>query len=149
MEVLLREAVEKLGNRGDVVRVKPGFARNYLLPKKIAVPVTPGNMKQLEIEKRNYERKQLESKSIAEEAKAKLEEQEITIAKRAADNGQLFGSVTRAEVAEVLNGKGFDIERRKLEMEHLKELGEYEASVRLHREVSATFKIVVTRIEDA
>jgi len=149
MEVLLREAVDKLGNRGDVVRVKPGYARNYLLPKKIAVTVTPGNMKQLEIEKRNYERKQLESKSIAEEAKAKLEEEEITIAKRAADNGQLFGSVTRSEVAEVLNGKGFDIERRKLEMDHLKELGEYEASVRLHPEVSATFKILVTRLDDA
>ena len=148
MEVLLREAVDKLGNRGDVVKVKPGYARNYLLPKKIAVPVTPGNMKQLEIEKRNYERKQLESKSIAEEAKGKLEEMEITILKRAADNGQLFGSVTRAEIAEYLNEKGFEVERRKIEMEHLKDLGEYTATVRLHPEIKAELKIVVGRVED-
>jgi len=148
MEVLLREAVDKLGNRGDVVRVKPGYARNFLLPKKIAVPVTPGNMKQLELEKRNYEKKLLETKSVAEEAKAKLEEMTIEVSKRAADNGQLFGSVTRAEIAEILNGQGFDIERRKIEMEHLKELGEYTASVRLHPEVSASFQVLVIRIED-
>ncbi|MDJ0835012.1 MAG: 50S ribosomal protein L9 [Acidobacteriota bacterium] len=148
MEVLLRETVNKLGNRGDVVNVKPGFARNYLLPKKIAVTVTPGNIKQLEIEKRNYERKQLETKSIADEAKAKLEEMEIVITKRAADNGQLFGSVTRQEVAGILNEKGFEIERRKIEMDHLKELGEYTAKVRLHPEVIAEFKITVNRIEE-
>ena len=149
MEILLREAVEKLGNRGDVVKVKAGYARNYLLPKNIAVAVTPGNMKQLEVEKRNYERKLLESKNVAEEAKAKLEQEAIIVPKRAADNGQLFGSVTRAEVAEVLGTKGFDIERRKIVMDHLKELGEYEASVRLHPEVTATFKISVTRIEQS
>ena len=148
MEVLLRETVNKLGNRGDVVSVKPGYARNYLLPKSIAVTVTPGNIKQLEVEKRNYERQQLETKSTAEEAKAKLEEMEVIITKRAADNGQLFGSVTRQEVATILNDNGFEVERRKIDMDHLKELGEYTAKIRLHPDVTAEFKIVVNRTED-
>lgn len=148
MEVLLRESVPKLGNRGQVVKVKPGYARNYLLPKRIAVTVTPGNIKQLEVEKRNYERKLLETKSVADEAKAGLEALEITIAKRAADNGQLFGSVTRQEIATLLNDKGFEIERRKLEAPHIKELGEYEIKARLHPEVVAEFKVSITRIEE-
>ena len=125
MEVLLRESVPKLGNRGDIVKVARGYARNYLLPKKIALTVTPGNKKRLEVEKRNYEKTLLETKSVAEEAKEKLDALNLEIAKRAADNGQLFGSVTRQEVATILNEKGFEIERRKLEMDHIKELGEY------------------------
>jgi len=149
MEVLLRESVIKLGNRGDIVKVAPGYARNYLLPKRIAVNVTPGNKKQLEIEHRNYERKVLESKSVAEEAKAKLEELELIIPKRAADNGQLYGSVTRMEIAAILNDKGFEVDRRKLEMDHIKELGEYTAKIRLQLEVSAELHIKVERIEEA
>jgi len=148
MEVLLREFVPKLGARGDVVRVKPGFARNYLLPKRIAVTVTPGNIKQLEVEKRNYEKKLLETKAVADEAKAGIEALEITIPKRAADNGQLFGSVTRQEIANLLNDKGFEIERRKLEAPHIKELGEYNVKARLHTEVVAEFQVTITRIED-
>jgi len=148
MEVLLRESVPKLGNRGEVVRVKPGFARNYLLPKRIAVTVTPGNIKQLEVEKRNYEKKLLETKSVAMEAKAGIEALELTIPKRAADNGQLFGSVTRQEIAGFLNDKGFEVERRKLEAPHIKELGEYEIKARLHTEVVAVFKVTITRVED-
>lgn len=148
MEVLLRESVRNLGGRGDVVKVKPGFARNYLLPKRIAVTVTPGNIKQLEVEKRNYEKKLLESKSVAEEAKTGIEALEIVIPKRAADNGQLFGSVTRQEIANLLNDKGFEVERRKLEAPHIKELGEYEIKARLHTEVVAEFKVTITRVED-
>lgn len=148
MEVLLRESVAKLGMRGDVVKVAPGYARNYLLPKRIAVTVTPGNMKQLEVEKRNYERKLLETKTVAEEAKAKLEALELVVQKRAADNGQLFGSVTRAELATLINEKGFEVERRKLEAPQIKELGEYDVSIRLHPEVVAEFKVTVSRIED-
>ena len=148
MEVLLRESVPKLGNRGDIVKVARGYARNYLLPKKIALTVTPGNKKRLEVEKRNYEKKLLETKSVAEEAKEKLDALNLEITKRAADNGQLFGSVTRQEVASILNEKGFEIERRKLEMDHIKELGEYTAKLRLHPEVVSEFKITVTRVED-
>ncbi len=147
MEVLLREAVFKLGNRGDVVKVAPGYARNFLFPKHIAMPVSEGNKKQLEIEKRNYENKQLETKSVAEEAKGRLEELELEITKRASDNGQLFGSVTSIEIAKMLKDKGYEVDRRKLEVEHIKELGDYTARVRLHHEVSAEFKIKVNRVE--
>ncbi len=145
MEVLLREAVIKLGNRGDVVKVAPGYARNYLFPKKFAVPVTEGNKRQLAVEKRNYEKRQLEAKSVAEEAKGKLDELELVIPKRASDNGQLFGSVTGMDIAKLLNDEGFEIERRKLEMNHIKELGDFSASIRLHPEVTADIKIKVTR----
>jgi len=148
MEVLLRESVAKLGNRGEVVKVKPGFARNYLLPKRIAVTVTPGNIKQLAVEKRNYDKKLLESKTVADSARAAIEAMELTIPKRAADNGQLFGSVTRQEIASLLAGKGVEVERRKLEAPHIKELGEYEVRARLHTEVVAAFKVTITRIED-
>ena len=148
MEILLREAVIKLGNRGDIVKVAPGYARNYLLPKKLAVHVTEGNKRQLEVEKRNYERKLLETRSVAEEAKARLDELEIAISKRASDNGQLFGSVTTVDIAKVLQEKGFDIERRKIDMDHIKDLGDFTAKIRLHPEVSTEFKITVTRIEE-
>lgn len=148
MEVLLREYVPKLGSRGEIVKVKSGYARNYLLPKRIAVTVTPGNKKQLEVEKRNYEKEVLESQAIAREAKARLEALALTIPKRAADNGQLFGSVTRQEIASILIAKGFEIERRKLEAPHIKELGEHQIKCRLHAEVVAEFKVLITRIED-
>ena len=147
MEVLLREAVVKLGNRGDIVKVAPGYARNFLFPKKFAVPVTEGNKRQLEVEKRNYEKKLLETKAVAEEAKAKLDELVLEVTKRASDNGQLFGSVTGMDVAKMLEEKGFEIERRKLEMDHIKELGEYTVKVRLHPEVHAEFKVTVTRVD--
>jgi large subunit ribosomal protein L9 len=143
MQVLLKEAVVKLGNRGEIVKVADGYARNFLFPKKLALPVTEGNKRQLEIERRNYERKLLESKMVAEEAKAKLEELEVEVSKRASDNGQLFGSVTAHEVAKILLDKGFEVERRRLEIPPIKELGEFTATVRLHPEVSAEFKINV------
>ena len=148
MEILLREAVTKLGNRGDIVKVAAGYARNYLLPKKIAVPVTAGNKKQLEIEHRNFEKKLMESQTVAAQAKEQIESLQICIAKRAADNGQLFGSVTRLEIAGILVDQGFEVERRKIDMDHIKELGEYSAMVRLHPEVSAEIKITVTRIDE-
>ncbi len=147
MEVLLRESVIKLGNRGEVVKVAPGYARNYLFPKKIAVPVTPGNKKQLETEKRNYEKRLLQSKMVAEEAKGKIDELTVDVHKRASDNGQLFGSVTAHEVAKLLHEKGFEVERRKMELPMIREVGEYEAKVRLHPEVTAVFKINVTRFD--
>ncbi|CAM2008955.1 50S ribosomal protein L9 [Acanthopleuribacter pedis] len=143
MQVLLKEAVVKLGNRGDVVKVAPGYARNYLLPKSLAVLVTEGNKRQLEIEKRNYEKRLLETKAVAEEAKARLEEIHLEVEKRAGDNGSLFGGVTVHEIHRALLTEGFEVERRVIELPHIKELGEYTASVRLHPEVSAEFSITV------
>lgn len=147
MQILLKESVAKLGNRGDIVKVAPGYARNYLFPKKIAVSVTPGNQKQLEAEKRNYLKRLDEVKASCDEIKTALEEVRLEISKRAADNGQLFGSVTAHEVAKILAGKGLEIERRKLELPTIKEVGDYEAKVRLHAEVAATFSIKVIRVE--
>ena len=143
MDILLRESVNKLGNRGEVVKVAPGYARNFLFPKKLAVPVTEGNKKQLLIEKRNYEKKLLEAQGVAEEAKAKIEALELHIQKRAGENTQLFGSVTSQEVAAILLDKGFEIDRRKLDIPHIKELGEYSATARLSQGISAEFKLVI------
>jgi len=143
MEVLLRETVDKLGVRGNVVKVSVGYARNFLFPKQLAVRLTEGNIRQLEIEKRNYEKRILSEKSGAEEAKGKLEEITFTVNKRAGESNQLFGSVTSQEIAEMLNEKGFEIDRRKLQLPVIKEIGEYEVSVKLHHEVDATFKLVV------
>ena len=147
MEVLLREAVVKLGNRGEIVKVAPGYARNFLFPKKFAVPVTEGNKKQLEVEKRNYEKKLLETESVALEAKAKLDALVLEVDKRASDNGQLFGSVTGMDVAKLLEANGFEIDRRKLEMDHIKELGEFTVKVRLHPKVVSEFKVNVSRVD--
>lgn len=143
MEVLLKEAVVKLGKRGDIVKVAPGYARNFLFPKGFATPVTEGNKRQLAVEKRNYERRQLQVKETCEEVKQKLESMTIEVTKNAADNGQLFGSVTSHEVAKILEDDGIEVERRKLEIPPIKELGEYTAKVRLHVEVSAELKIKV------
>jgi len=145
MEVLLKEAVVKLGRRGDIVKVAAGYARNYLFPKGFAVTVTEGNKKQLEVERRNYEKRLLETKLVAEEAKAKIDVLELEVTKRAGDSGQLFGSVTAHEIARVLQDQGYEIERRRLELPTIKEVGEYSARLRLHPEVTAEFKINVVR----
>lgn len=147
MEILLKEAVVKLGRRGEIVKVAPGYARNYLFPKGLAVTVTEGNKKQLEVERRNYEKRLLESKLVAEEAKEKLEQVELVVPKRAGDSGQLFGSVTAHEIAKLLLAQGFEIERRRLELATMKEVGEYTARLRLHPEVTAEFKVNVVREE--
>ncbi len=144
MEVLLREPVVKLGQRGQVVRVTPGYARNFLFPKRLAVPVTEGNKKQLEIEARNYQKRIMAEQGVAEETKGKLEEVSLSIEKRAGESGALFGSVTSQEVAAMLEAEGFDIDKRKITIPHIKELGEYDVHIRLHSDVTAELKIAVT-----
>lgn len=143
MEVLLREPVVKLGKRGDVVRVASGYARNFLFPKRLAVPVSDGNKKQLEVERRNYERRAMAETAVAEEAKEKLAELSLTIEKRSGESGILFGSVTTQEIAALLAENGFDIDRRKISVPHIKELGEHDVQIRLHTDVSAEIKLNV------
>jgi large subunit ribosomal protein L9 len=147
MEVLLRESVLHLGNRGQVVKVKPGYARNFLLPKGLAVSVTEGNRKQLELERRNYERKQLAQKQVAEEAKSRLESLTLALKKRAGDTNHLFGSVTHQDIASLLKEQGFDVDRRRIETPTIRELGEYRISVRLHPEIVGEFTLKVMRRE--
>ena len=148
MEVILREDVEKLGNRGEVVKVAPGYARNYLLPKKLAVAATESNRKIVEQERQAHLRKEVKLKTEAEDLSKLLTGVSVTIAQKAGENDQLFGSVTAKDVADALALKNFTIDRRKVHLEEpIKQLGEYKVPVRLHKDVTAEVGVVVVREE--
>ena len=144
MEVILREHVDNLGRRGDLVKVADGYARNYLLPRKMALLATEGNKKVIEREKVKFEVQEAEEQKIAQTVADRLTTVEIVIARRVGETDALFGSVTNADIAEVLAGKGFDIDRRKLQLhEPIKKLGEFSVPVKLHRDVVVTLKVKV------
>jgi large subunit ribosomal protein L9 len=144
MEVILREHVENLGKRGDIVKVADGYARNYLLPRKLALPVTDGNRKHVERERAKYEAKETEEKGVATGLAQRLEGLEIVVARRVGETEVLYGSVTAADIADALQEKGFEVDRRKLALaEPLKRLGEFDVPVKLHRDVAATLKVKV------
>lgn len=144
MEVILREHVEKLGRRGEIVKVADGYARNYLLPRKLALLATEGNRKQIERERGRFEVKEAEEKKIFSAMAERIANLELVIARRVGETDALYGSVTNADLAEALASKGFDIERRKLQLqEPIKQLGVFEVPVRLHREVVASLKVKV------
>jgi large subunit ribosomal protein L9 len=146
MEVILREHVENLGQRGDVVKVASGYARNYLLPRKLALTVTDGNRKQIERERKVADMREAEERQGAEALAARLAAVEIVIARRVGGTEALYGSVTSADIAESLAGKGFEIERRKIQLaDPIKQLGEFQVPIRLHREVTANVKVVVAK----
>ena len=148
MEVILREDIEKLGNRGQVVNVAPGFARNYLLPKKLAVAATASNKKIVEQERQAHLRREAKEVADAQELAKMMANVSITIAQKAGDNDQLFGSVTAGDVAASLERQGYTIERRKvLLQEPIKQLGEHRVPVRLHREVTVEIPVNVVREE--
>src|SRR5262249_49918977 len=144
MEVILREHVDNLGRRGEIVKVADGYARNYLLPRKLALLVTEGNKKQIEREREKLEAKEAEEKKIAEATAARMGTVELSISRRVGENDVLYGWVTSAEIAESLTGKGFEVDKRKLQLaEPIKKLGEFDVPVKLHREVVATIKVKV------
>jgi large subunit ribosomal protein L9 len=144
MEVILREHVDNLGRRGDVVKVTPGYARNYLLPRKLALAVTENNKRQIEREKKLAEARDLEERSAAEAVAARLAAVDIAIARRVGENDTLYGSVTTADIAQALQAKGFDVDKRKITLpEPLKALGETVVPVKIHRDVSAQVKVRV------
>jgi large subunit ribosomal protein L9 len=146
MEILLREHVEHLGKRGEIVKVADGYARNYLLPRKLALPATEGNRKHVERERKIMETREAEEKSQAEGVATRLSTIDITIARRVGETEQLYGSVTAADIAEFLKGKGFDIDRRKLILpEPIKSVGEHDVPLKLHREVTVPLKVKVVR----
>src|SRR5512132_2184442 len=137
MEVILREHVDNLGRRGDVVKVAAGYARNYLLPRKLALAVTEGNKRQIERERKNAEARELEEKSQAEAFAKRLGEAEVSIARRVGENDTLYGSVTSADIETALAAKGFEIDKRKITLaEPLKALGEFTVPVKVHRDVT-------------
>jgi large subunit ribosomal protein L9 len=146
MEVILREHVEHLGERGQIVKVADGYARNYLLPRNLALPATEGNRRHVERERKIVEAREAESKAQAEGLAARLSALDISIARRVGDTEQLYGSVTAADIADFLKSKGFEIDRRKLILpEAIKALGEYDVPLKLHRQVSVPLKVKVVR----
>ena len=146
MEVILREHVEHVGRRGEVVKVANGYARNFLLPRKLALAATPGNRKQIERERKVADMREAEERQGAEAVAARLAAVEIVIARRVGGTEALYGSVTSADIAESLAAKGFEIERRKIQLaDPIKQLGEFQVPIRLHREVTANVKVVVAK----
>jgi len=144
MEVILREHVEHLGRRGDVVKVAAGYARNYLLPRKLALAVTDNNKRQIEREKKLAEARDMEEKSAAESVAQRLAQIEIEIARRVGEHDTLYGSVTSADIAQALQAKGFEIDKRKISLhDPLKTLGETTVPVKIHRDVTAQVKVKV------
>jgi len=144
MEVILREHVDNLGRRGEVVKVAAGYARNYLLPRKLALLVTEGNKKQIERERVKFDAKEAEEQKVAGAVAERLGSVEVSISRKVGETEALYGSVTSSDVAAALSAKGFDVDRRKIQMqEPIKKLGEYEIPVKLHRDVTAKIKVRV------
>jgi large subunit ribosomal protein L9 len=144
MEVILREHVDNLGRRGDIVKVAAGYARNYLLPRKLALSVNEGNKRQIDRERKNAEARELEEKSQADAFAARLAQAEISIGRRVGENDTLYGSVTTADIAAALAAKGFEIDKRKITLaEPLKALGDVTVPIRIHRDVTAQVKVSV------
>jgi large subunit ribosomal protein L9 len=144
MEVILREHVDHLGRRGDLVKVADGYARNYLLPRKMALLATAGNKKVIEREKEKFDAQEAEEQKVAQAVADRLSTVEIEIARKVGETDALFGSVTNADIAESLAAKGFDIDRRKVQLhDPIKKLGEFNVPVKLHRDVTVTLKVKV------
>jgi large subunit ribosomal protein L9 len=144
MEVILREHVEHLGNRGEIVKVADGYARNYLLPRKLALLVTDGNRKQIERERAKFDAKEAQEQKVAQAIADRMASVEIVIARKVGETDVLYGSVTASDIAEALAAKGFDIDRRKLQLpEPIKRLGAVDLPVKLHRDVTTTVKVKV------
>jgi large subunit ribosomal protein L9 len=150
MEVILKEDVNKLGHRGDVVKVADGYGRNFLLPKKLAMEATAANKVVIEQMKQAAVRQSAREKSEAELLVKQLNQVELLFERKVGENDHLFGSVTSAEIAQQLEHKGFTIDRRKLQLEEpLRQLGEFHVPVKLHREVTAHIKVTVKAEEEA
>ena len=144
MEVILREDIDKVGTRGQVVQVAPGYARNFLIPKRLAVAATDSNKKIVEQEREAYLRREAKAAGEASELGKLLQTVTITISQKAGEEGQLFGSVTAKDIADGLERQHFTIDRRKVQLETpIKQVGEYKVPVRLHREVSVDVTVNV------
>jgi len=146
MEIILREDIEKLGTRGQVVRVAAGYARNFLLPKRLAVAATEGNKKIVEQERQAHLRRETKLKGEAEDLSKILSGVNITIVQKAGENEQLFGSVTTKDIVEALEKQNFTIDRRKIQLdEPIKQLGTFTVPVRLHRDVTTDITVQVVK----
>ncbi|HLJ26333.1 MAG TPA: 50S ribosomal protein L9 [Candidatus Angelobacter sp.] len=150
MEVILKEDVPKLGHRGDVIRVAEGYGRNYLLPRKLAIEATKANKVVIEQMKQSAVRRSAVEKSDAEALSRQLESVSVTFQRKSGDKDQLFGSVTPGDIADALEHKGFNIDRRKIQLhDPLKNLGEFDVPVRLHRDVTSRVKVIIEKEAEA
>jgi large subunit ribosomal protein L9 len=144
MEVILRETIETLGRAGQVVKVADGYARNYLLPRKLAYLSTPGNLKVIEFERQSLLKKEAKQKDDAEKLMEMLNKVELVTRRKVGEQDALYGSVTNSDVSELLEAKGFQIEKRKIHMDdHIKTLGEFSIPIRLFKDVTAYIKLKV------
>jgi len=146
MEVILRQAVENLGNPGDVVKVSNGYARNFLLPRGIAYEATPGNLKRIAQEKERLQAAENERRGVAQTLAEKLEQVSLTFSARVGEEGKLFGSVTGADIAHQLEAQGFAIEKRQIDLhEPIRTLGVFRVPIRLHADVKPEVKVWVIK----
>jgi large subunit ribosomal protein L9 len=147
MKVILTEEIRGLGTRGDVVTVKDGYARNFLLPKNLAREATTGNLKQIEHERRKWALLAQQEKDAAQKAADKVKGVKIRIEKRVGEHGHLFGSVTANEIADALLEKGIEVDKRRIELgSPIKNVGVHDVEVRLHRDVTATIQVEVAAL---
>jgi len=148
MEVILREDIDNLGTRGQVVKVAPGYARNFLLPKRMAVAATEANKKIVEQERQAHLKKEAKAQGEAQQLAQIMTGATVRIARKAGENDQLFGSVTSTDIADALTAQNYKIDRRKILLEdHIRQLGEYKVQVRLHRDVTAEINVIVAKEE--
>jgi large subunit ribosomal protein L9 len=148
MQIILQEDIEKLGNRGQVVEVAEGYARNFLLPRKLALEASPGNMKRLEKMRAAFAKKAAVEIADAQKLSELLAGVSLEISRKSGDNDQLFGSVTSADISDSLAAKGYTIDKRKIQLtEPIKSIGNFDIPVKLHREVTATVKLAVKKEE--
>jgi large subunit ribosomal protein L9 len=150
MDVILRETIDNLGRAGQVVKVADGYARNYLLPKKLAYIATPGNLKVIEFERQALVKREARQKEDSEKLKEMLDKVEITIRRKVGEQDALYGSVTNSDVADELEKIGYQVEKRKILMEdHVKNLGEFSIPIRLFKDVTAHVKLKVEAESEA
>jgi large subunit ribosomal protein L9 len=143
--VLLREDVDHLGARGEIVKVKAGFARNYLLPRRLAVEATPGNVKQIEAERAALLKREARERASAEAQSAQMKDLRLSFERKVGEHGLLYGSVTAMHIADALKELGYEVDRRRVHLaEPIKETGDYTVSVRLHRDVTVEIPVAVT-----
>lgn len=144
MKVVLREDVDNLGDRGQVVTVKPGYARNFLVPKGLAFEATPGNMRTIALQRKVWAVREAREETDARKAANAMAGVKVSIAKKAGENNALYGSVTNVEIAERLAAKGFEVDRRRIQIrEPIKTLGTFKVSVKIHRQVAAEVEVEV------
>ena len=150
MEVILKEDVEKLGSRGDMIKVADGYGRNYLLPQRLAMEASPANKAVIEQMKSSAARRSIKEKADAESVRGQLETIELIFLRKVGENEHLFGSVTSGDMAQQLEARSFKIDRRKIHLdEPLRTLGEFHVPIKLHREVTAHVKVTVRPDESA